>query len=583
MDSAVMLATPATAADLILSAHRACFSQFNAFTAKARDTFDDRAWLQGYLNTEKRVGLYRAAVNETWRKLRREFAERLRDRAFWMAARHVVLQRIVGTYDADLALTFFYSTMRLAFDETDVPVEYADDGLARRSRGWSRHPVLQSYPAAPEQLRLAIECILQRCGFRSPFEDIRRDAALVTARLAAEWRRQAGDLPPRTVQMLEPVFFRDREAYLVGKLRSARAALPVVLALRHDGPGITVDAVLTGKEDMRNILFVSTRSTFQVHSGAYRELLAFLDSLAPERGHPAMCAVIGLTHPARVTLNQHLRRHLQQTGERFEPPPGRLGMAMVVFSPPSFPYVFKVVRDFSGKGGWTGRGPIMALYRWVHEMNRGRLMLDAWLYRNLSFARSAFDDRVLDELLASAPNSVRLDGDTVILKHAYAQRRVQPLNTFFDQTSDRALRERAIDALGAFLKDLARMGFFIGDHYGLPCNTGLTHAFNVALFDFDDLGPLSRYRFRETPPPPGGRDELFWNTEIDGAWFSVEPNDVLVDEWERFLGVPPDLHDYFRQKHGDLFTTAYWTEVQGRVQAGDLHYVLPYPLERRLR
>ncbi|HKI41301.1 MAG TPA: isocitrate dehydrogenase kinase/phosphatase AceK regulatory subunit, partial [Mycobacterium sp.] len=247
MDSAVMLATPATAADLILSAHRACFSQFNAFTAKARDTFDDRAWLQGYLNTEKRVGLYRAAVNETWRKLRREFAERLRDRAFWMAARHVVLQRIVGTYDADLALTFFYSTMRLAFDETDVPVEYADDGLARRSRGWSRHPVLQSYPAAPEQLRLAIECILQRCGFRSPFEDIRRDAALVTARLAAEWRRQAGDLPPRTVQMLEPVFFRDREAYLVGKLRSARAALPVVLALRHDGPGITVDAVLTGK------------------------------------------------------------------------------------------------------------------------------------------------------------------------------------------------------------------------------------------------------------------------------------------------------------------------------------------------
>ena len=464
----------------------------------------------------------------------------------------------------------------------DVPVEYADDGLAQRSRGWNRHPVLQSYPAAPELLRLSVERILRSCGFRSPFEDIARDAALVAARLTAEWCGQAGALPPRTLQIAQPVFFRDREAYLVGKLRSPRAALPVVLALKHEAPGITVDAVLAGKEDMRNILFVSTRSTFQVHTEAYRELLAFLDSLAPERGHPAMCAVIGLTHPARVTLNQHLRRHLRQTGERFEPPPGRLGMAMVVFSPPSFPYVFKVVRDFSSKGGWTGRGPIMDLYRWVHEMNRGRLMLDAWLYRNLSFPRSAFDSRVLDELFSSAPNGVRLDGGNVILKHAYAQRKVQPLNTFFDQTTDRALRERAVDSLGTFLKDLARMGFFIGDHYGLPCNTGLTHAFNVALFDFDDLGPLSRYHFRETPPPPGGRDELFWNTEIDGAWFSVEPNDVLVDEWEVFLGIPSDLRDYFRQHHGDLFTTRYWTDVQDRVQAGELHYVLPYPQERRL-
>ena len=109
-------ATPASAADLILSAHRDYFSRFNAFTARARDTFDDRAWLQGYLNAEQRVGLYRAAVNETWRKLRREFAERLRDRSFWMAARQVFLQRAFEDYDADLALTFFYSAMRIAFD-----------------------------------------------------------------------------------------------------------------------------------------------------------------------------------------------------------------------------------------------------------------------------------------------------------------------------------------------------------------------------------------------------------------------------------------------------------------------------------
>jgi isocitrate dehydrogenase kinase/phosphatase len=472
--------------------------------------------------------------------------------------------------------------MRIAFDDQDAPVEYEDDGLAQRSHVWSPEPVWKVYPARSRELRRSVEQVLRNCAFRAPFENLERDVSFVAVRLLAEWRRQIGSFAARDLQMLKPVFFRDQEAYLVGKLRSVRGELPVVLALRHEEAGITVDAVLTGKEDMRNILFVSTRSTFHVRTDDYREILSFLDTLAPERGHPAMCAVMGFTHPARVALNQKLRAHLKVTGEQFAQVPGRTGMAMVVFAPPTFPYVFKVVRDLSSKQGWTGRARIMDLYRWVHEMNRGRLMLDAWIYRNLNFRRDAFAEPVLAELLKSAPASVRLDGDTVVLKHVYAQRRVRPLNTFFDETQDAALRRRAADALGTFVKDLGAMGFFIGDCYGLPFNTGLTHGFNVALFDFDDLGPLQDYRFRETPHLENEQDELMWNTEVDGPWFSVGENDVLVDEWERFLGIPPDLQESFRQRHGDLFTLEYWAGLQGRVTSGELHYVLPYPRERRL-
>jgi isocitrate dehydrogenase kinase/phosphatase len=126
------------------------------------------------------------------------------------------------------------------------------------------------------------------------------------------------------------------------------------------------------------------------------------------------------------------------------------------------------------------------------------------------------------------------------------------------------------------------MGLFIGDCYGLTANTGLTHGSNVALFDFDDLGALSRFRFRSTPQLPTEKDEFLWNTEVDGAWFAVDEFDVLVDEWERYLGVPPDLRGYFRRRHGDLFTTEYWTGVQRRVAAGEFHYVVPYPAERCL-
>jgi isocitrate dehydrogenase kinase/phosphatase len=569
------------AAELILGAHRGYLAEFNALTAKAQQAFENRAWTQGSLDAGRRVQLYRDAVNGTWRKMQRLFPERPARQDFWMGARQAFLERVFDDYDADVALTFFYSTMRIAFDAQDIPVEYADDGLAERSHVSSPHPVWKLYRVSSRQWSRPIREVLKNCAFQAPFENAERDAELVAVRLQEDWRRQIGSDPPRDLQMLEPVFFRDREAYLVGKLRSARGELPVVFALRNEDRGIAVDAVLTGKEDMRNILFVSTRSTFHVRTGQYREVLGFLDSLAPERGHPAMCAVLGFTHPARVALNQRLRRHLEETGERFTPAPGRVGMAMIVFSPPSFPYVFKVIRDFSSKQAWLGRAHIMELYRWVHEMNRGRLMLDAWLYRDLHFPRETFDEQVLQDLLRSAPSSVRVDSGTVVLKHVYAQRRVQPLSTFFDEIRDRTLRERAIDALGTFIKDLAGMGFFFGDCYGLPFNTGLTHASNVALFDFDDLGPILRHRFRETPLL-SERDELLWNSETDGAWFSIDENDVLVDEWERYLGVPQDLQEYFRRRHGDLFTVDYWAEVQRRIMAGKLHFVLPYPPERRL-
>ena len=423
------------AADLIADSHRMYFSAFNSLTAEAQETFEKRAWIQAASNAERRVRLYRTAVDDTWQKMQGLFPERLLDQRFWMAARRAFLERIFNDYEADLALTFFYSIMRLAFDHNDTPVEYADDGLAEHSHIWNPHHIWETYEVTPKQMSRAIIRILRNCGFRARFENPERDADLVTARILDDWGKQISGSAPRRLRILRPVFYRDREAYLVGELMSRGRKLPVVLALRNEEAGIRVDAVLTGKEDMRNILFVSTRSTFHVHTDDYREVLSFLDTLAPERGHPAMCAVLGFTHPARVALNQRLQQHLRETGERFSRTPGREGTAMVVFAPPSFPYVFKVIRDFSSKTGWTGRERIMDLYRWVHEINRGRLMLDAWLYRNLDFPRSHFDDGVLHELLASAPNSVRIERDRIILKHVYAQRKVKPLNEFFEESS----------------------------------------------------------------------------------------------------------------------------------------------------
>jgi hypothetical protein len=149
------------AAGIIVRAHREYFAEFNALTAKARDTFENRDWMQGALDAERRVRLYRTAVDGAWRTLRGQFSHSLLNRDFWLGIREAFVQRVFDDYDADLALTLFYSTMRLAFDPLDIAVEYADDGLAEYSHVRGAEQVWESHDAAPEHLSRSIVGILQ--------------------------------------------------------------------------------------------------------------------------------------------------------------------------------------------------------------------------------------------------------------------------------------------------------------------------------------------------------------------------------------------------------------------------------------
>ena len=114
-------------------------------------------------------------VNGTWRKLRVRFAGHVHELQFWMAVRQAFLAAVLGDYDADLALTLFYSTMRLALASTDIAVEYDDDGLVRRPRASPGRRIGRLYPASPDLLASSVAAILNQCGFRAPFENLERD------------------------------------------------------------------------------------------------------------------------------------------------------------------------------------------------------------------------------------------------------------------------------------------------------------------------------------------------------------------------------------------------------------------------
>ena len=168
-----------------------------------------------------------------------------------------------------------------------------------------------------------------------------------------------------------------------------------------------------------------------------------------------------------------------------------------------------------------------------------------------------------------------VEGDTIAIKHLYTERKMTPLNLYLRQVSDEAARAAVID-YGQSVKDLAATNIFPGDM--LLKNFGVTRHGRVVFYDYDELGLLTDYNFREIPQSDNYDDE----TSAD-PWFYVGESDIFPEEFIKFFGLQPNVKGVFIETHGDLLRVDFWTTMQARIRAGEIVDVFPYPQSRRLR
>jgi isocitrate dehydrogenase kinase/phosphatase len=283
---------------------------------------------------------------------------------------------------------------------------------------------------------------------------------------------------------------------------------------------------------------------------------------------------IGHNKHGKTELYRDLLRHMRSSDDRFQPAPGTPGLVMIVFTMPGYDDVFKVIRDTFPPPKHTTRRAIIDKYRLVFQHDRAGRLMDVQDFQHLEFHRSRFSDDVLDELLADAAGTVRLEGDSVIISHVYVERRVVPLDLFVREEPLPAATAAVVD-FGQSIKDLASTNIFPGDL--LPKNFGVTRHGRVVFYDYDELSALTDVNFRELPVPEDDTDEM-----LADPWFSVGERDVFPEEHRRFLGLSSGLHEAFLRHHSDLFTVAPWRAIQERIRAGELIEVFPYGQEARL-
>jgi isocitrate dehydrogenase kinase/phosphatase len=402
---------------------------------------------------------------------------------------------------------------------------------------------------------------------------LRKAVALAAERIEAALPRTDGAV---RLEMIATVFYRGRGAYLVGRAVRPGVApsVPLALSLRHDdAQGITLDAVLLGEVDLA-ILFSYTRAYFRVMVACPYELVRRLQRLMPRKRLIDLYNAIGFHRHGKTEFYRDFVAHLRTSRDRFVTAEGTRGMVMLVFTLPSYDVVFKLIKDRFDFPKDTSRSEVMSCYRFVFEHDRAGRLVEAHEFEHLRIARLRFDPALLEDLRRDASETVRIEGDDVVINHAYVERRIRPLNLFLAEESADAVKAAARD-YGQAMKDLAASNIFPGDIF--TKNFGVTRHGRVVFYDYDELSFVTDCNFRHLPEPTTHEQEM-----AAEPWYSVRENDIFPEEFPAFLRLPEPAQSEFLAHHGDLFRPDFWRAVQGKLRAGELPEIFPYRPERRL-
>ncbi|MCB0567915.1 MAG: bifunctional isocitrate dehydrogenase kinase/phosphatase [Phaeodactylibacter sp.] len=564
---------PYDAAHLVMGAYLKYYHQYKRITKRAQIRFENRDWHGIQADSRERLTLYRNQVGRTTEKVLAFLGNRASDRNTWKRIKENYLDEVINFNTRNIAETFYNSVFRhshkgLSVDE-DLMFVHAT-GTYREFR--STVPIYQTFFLV-KPIEHVVRQLFSFYTFDAPWEDMERDIGYITTLLNKKIFEGRDSLPRNArLEMLKSIFFRNKGAYIVGRLHLEDRIFPFIMPLLHEENGIYVDAVLLEYNEVSSI-FSYNRSYFLVDVDIVSEMVDFLLSILPTKSMGELYNSIGFEKHGKTVLYRDFLRHMDRSYDEFVIAPGIKGMVMSVFTLNSYNMVFKVIKDHFAAPKKVTEREVKEKYEVVFFHDRVGRMADSHMFENFTFSRERISPELLEELLKEAPSKVALEEDMVKIKHLYIEKKMIPLNLYLETASPEQAEE-VINEYGKAIKQLAAVNIFPGDM--LLKNFGVTRLKRVVFYDYDEIGFLTDYNFRRIPEPRDYYDEL-----SSEPWYSVGSNDVFPEEFPRFLIGRQDIRELFYKLHGDLYDVTFWRKVQERLRAGEIFDVFPY--RQRLR
>ncbi|MDX2249096.1 MAG: bifunctional isocitrate dehydrogenase kinase/phosphatase [Bacteroidia bacterium] len=561
-----------SAAQMIIEGFDGYLKEFKEITSRAKIRFENRDWHGIQADSRRRLNLYKRQVSKYARLVTTHLEEQFSDLLLWKSIKIQYAEISLKMYEYEIAETFYNSVCRKVLGEigADLDMMFVADEHTQREYA-SEAPIYRTYPGNRPSHEF-IGQLLKDYQFNVPYENLERDVVYITEQLHQGILDQySSDIEIR-LEVLKSVFFRNKGAYLVGRIYVGGTLFPFLVPLLHGDKGVFADTLITQQDEM-SIVFSFTRSYFLVEVEIPSELVHFIKTILPLKPYNDLYNSIGFNKHGKTELYRHFLVHLDKSDDKFVVAPGIRGMVMAVFTLPSYHIVFKLIKDKFDPPKSMSKAHVMSKYKLVSLHDRVGRMADTHEFEHFVLPKDRFSEDLLAELLKVAPSIVHVEGDKVIIDHLYTERKMVPLNIFLENATPEDIEE-AVDEYGNCIKQLAAANIFPGDM--LLKNFGVTRHRRVVFYDYDEIGFLTDYKFRRMPEP-SEQDEVYAST----PWFAVGPNDVFPEEFKHFLIGKEEIRAIFFQLHNDLFDPRFWIDMQQKQIDGEIVDVFPYRRRKR--
>ncbi|BAX58949.1 MULTISPECIES: bifunctional isocitrate dehydrogenase kinase/phosphatase [Burkholderia cepacia complex] len=545
---------------------------FREAAVEAKTLFEHTDWHGLQRLARERITSYDDRVQECVEVLEDEYDAENIDDEVWQQIKLHYIGLLTSHRQPECAETFFnsvcckilhrsYFSNDFIFVRPAISTEYLENDEP------AAKPTYRAYYPGTDGLAVTLERIVTNFQLDPPFEDLSRDIACVMQAIHDEFGHFDA-APNFQIHVLSSLFFRNKSAYIVGRIINADRVLPFAVPIRHVRPGLlALDTVLL-RRDLLQIIFSFSHSYFLVDMGVPSAYVDFLCTIMPGKPKAEIYTSVGLQKQGKNLFYRDLLHHLSHSSDRFIIAPGIKGLVMLVFTLPSFPYVFKIIKDQFPPPKETTRAQIMEKYQLVKRHDRLGRMADTLEYSSVALPLARLDHALVRELEKEVPSLLEYEDDNLVIRHLYIERRMTPLNLYLQNGTDADI-EHGVKEYGNAVKELMKANIFPGDM--LYKNFGVTRHGRVVFYDYDEIEYLTDCNVRRVPPPRNEEDELSGE-----PWYTVGPHDIFPETYGPFLLGDPRVRGVFMKHHADFFDPALWQASKDKLLQGELPDFYPY-------
>jgi isocitrate dehydrogenase kinase/phosphatase len=559
-------------AQVILDGFNKHYRIFREASREAKDYFEAKQWNGIRELIKGRIDYYDERVKECIFNLEEEFDAVNLHIDVWQQVKLHYIGLLTYHHQPELAETFFNSVITRVLNHSyfqndfiflrpTISTEYIENDEIRSKPTYRAH-----YPKGRGDFKKTFREIITSYEIQVPFDNLDKDLNNLIQALDEKLDTYEINVNFQ-IHVLTSVFFRNKMAYIVGRIINGDVTIPMIIAMFiNDEERLEVDTILLNKEEI-SILFSFTYSYFLVEMEVPSAYVTFLRTLMPRKPRQEIYTALGLQKHGKNLFYRDFSHHLNHSTDQFRIAPGIKGLVMLVFDLPSYPYVFKLIKDYFPPPKETTRELIKSKYQLVKQHDRVGRMADNLEFSNIALPFARFEPELIAELEKHCKSLLTYSENEfgekeLLISHMYIERRMTPLNIMLQNGSDEEV-EHSIIEYGCAIKELIAANIFPGDM--LYKNFGVTRHGRVVFYDYDEIEYFTECNIRKIPQARTEEEEMSGET-----WYHVGPKDIFPESYGTFLLGDTRVKHYLMKHHADFFEPQMWLNYQQLLKDGQI-------------